>query len=67
MEEGVVSSYAGINGKQRLSIYADDVAMFVRPAVQDLCFIKCALEVFGEASSLRVNYGKSSTILIRGA
>lgn len=65
-DEGVLSSFNGISAKQRLSIYADDVALFVRPTVQDLDFVRCALQVFGEASGLRVNYRKSSAILIHG-
>ena len=40
------------------------MAFFVRPSTQDLEFVRCALEIFGEASGLRVNYSKSSAILI---
>lgn len=66
-EENVVSSFQGIKTMQRLSIYADDVALFIRPSETDLSFVRCALHAFGEASGLRVNYGKSSAILIRGS
>ncbi|KAE8807520.1 Serine/threonine-phosphatase BSL2-like protein [Hordeum vulgare] len=51
---------------QRLSIYADDFALFIRPSAQDMCFVRNALHIFGEASDLKVNYAKSSAILIRG-
>ena len=54
----------GISITQRLSVYADDVALFVKPSESDLLFVRHALEIFGEASGLRVNYSKSSAILI---
>ena len=63
---GVLSSYNGISALQRLSIYADDVALFVKPSRQDLSVVHEILDVFGEASGLKVNYHKSSAILIRG-
>lgn len=66
-EENVVSSFQGIKTMQRLSIYMDDVALFIRPSETDLSFVRCALQACGEASGLRVNYGKSSAILIRGS
>ena len=49
-----------------LSIYADDVALFIRPSEGDLSFVRSALHAFGKASGLCVNYQKSSAILIRG-
>lgn len=64
--EGVVSSYTGITPTQRLSIFADDVALFVRPTDGDLSFVRAALQAFGDASGLKVNYSKSSAVLIRG-
>lgn len=64
LQEGVLSSYTGISMMQRLSIYADDVALFVRPSMTDLKFVRNALEIFGGASGLRVNYRKSLAILI---
>jgi hypothetical protein len=51
---------------QRLSIYADDVVVFVRPVVPELVAIRDILTVFGEASGLKVNYSKSSATVIRG-
>jgi hypothetical protein len=49
-----------------LSIYADDVALFVKPSVCDLVTVKELLRCFGNASGLMVNYTKSSAIVIRG-
>lgn len=66
LEEGVISTYRGISAWQRISIYADDVALFIYPTHTDLSFIKQALDMFGEASGLRVNYMKSTATLIHG-
>ena len=51
---------------QRISIFADDVALFVKPLRQDLETVQLILNAFGEASGLKVNYAKSSAIVIRG-
>ena len=56
---------AGINALHHLSIYADDVVMFVKPAIGDLQAIQGILELFEEVSGLRINYAKSTTTLIR--
>lgn len=34
--DGVISSFPGITAMQRLSIYAENVALFIRPSVNDL-------------------------------
>lgn len=66
LEERVITPYRGISACQRLSIYADDVALFIHPFRQELEFIRHGLEAFGEASGLRVNYSKSTATLIHG-
>lgn len=66
MEDGVLSSFGGISAWQQLSIYADDVAFFARPTRPDLWFVREVLELFGEASGLRVSYTKSTITLIHG-
>ena len=38
---------------QRLSIYADDVVVFVKPQIQDLVVIRKLLRIFGGASGLQ--------------
>lgn len=65
--EGVVSSFSGVTTMQHLSIYADDVALFVKPTTMDLNFLRIALDIFREASSLRVNYRKYIVIIICGS
>lgn len=61
---GVVSSFTGITAHQSVSIYADDVALFVKPRAPDLAFVRAMLHAFGVASGLRVNYQKSLAIMI---
>jgi hypothetical protein len=51
---------------QRLSIFADDVVLFVKPFVFDLVAVREILAVFGMASGLTVNYQKTAATIIRG-
>ncbi|KAE8806724.1 hypothetical protein D1007_17083 [Hordeum vulgare] len=61
LELGVPSNFSGITDMQRISVYADDVALFIKPSTQDLNLVKATLDAW-----LWVNYEKSSTIMIRG-
>lgn len=49
----------------RLSLYADDAALFLTPVVTDLTTIKEILQLFGEASGPHSNLAKSSIAPIR--
>ena len=49
---------------QRMSLYADDVALFIRSEEEDLQITKELLQVFGEASGLQTNLQKSCVIPI---
>jgi hypothetical protein len=49
----------------RVSLYADDVVVFVRPNVEELAVVKGILGCFGEASGMRVNFQKSAATPIR--
>ena len=40
--------------------------LFIKPNYADLSFVQETLKIFGEASGLKMNFAKSSTILIRG-
>lgn len=66
MELGILSSYYGTMAMQRVSIYVDDVVMFVKPSLKDFASIRAILAAFREASGLRVNYHNSIAVLIRG-
>jgi hypothetical protein len=60
--EGLLSPL--LSTGQRLSLYADDVALFIRPNDQDLMLTKNILLAFGEASGLQTNLKKSCVIPI---
>ena len=54
-EEGFLEQLAGYSPLQRISIFADDVALFVRPWVHDLTVVRELLKIFGMVSGLQVN------------
>ena len=60
-----LASYLAMLRYKRLSLYADDVVMFIRSSWTDLWFVQEALRLFGEASGLKVNFTKSAAIMIR--
>lgn len=43
----------------RSSFYADDAALFINPVAQDFAAVHAILKVFGDASGLRANIGKT--------
>ena len=51
--------------QHRISMYADDVALFLRPAANDITLILDILQLFGEASGLKTNVQKSSVLPIQ--
>lgn len=51
--------------KHRLSMFADDVVIFVKPHDQDLEACSSILQIFGGATGLHVNLTKSAAYLIR--
>jgi hypothetical protein len=65
VEMGILSPIGNCSATQRVSIYADDVVIFIKPTVQDLVAVRELLACFGTASGLRVNYRKTSATLIR--
>ncbi|KAM0911464.1 hypothetical protein ACQ4PT_013479 [Festuca glaucescens] len=63
---GLFESLASISPIQRISVYADDVVLFLKPEMRELLAVRDILSLFGEASGLHVNFGKTTTTLIRG-
>ncbi|CAO2201417.1 unnamed protein product, partial [Urochloa humidicola] len=51
--------------QHRISMYADDVALFLRPAAEDISLTLDILQLFGEASGLKTNVQKSNVIPIQ--
>jgi hypothetical protein len=61
-DAGLLSPVAG---SIRCSLYADDVALFIKPTSAEIATAKATLQVFGEVSGLVVNLTKSQAIPIR--
>jgi hypothetical protein len=64
--EGLFGDLASISPLQRISVYADDVVIFIKPEHRELRAVSHILSLFGEASGLRVNFRKTTATLIRG-
>jgi hypothetical protein len=58
-ECGLLHPLAGRNINQRVSMFADDVAVFVKPVSGDLVVVREILRCFGAASGLHTNLQKS--------
>ncbi|KAK1601250.1 hypothetical protein QYE76_017578 [Lolium multiflorum] len=66
MEEGLFGDLASISSMQRISVYADDVVLFLKPVCGELWAVKHILSLFGEATGLHVNFRKTTATMIRG-
>lgn len=44
--------------QHRISLYADDVALFIQPAASDMSLTLRMLQLFGDASGLKTNVQK---------
>jgi hypothetical protein len=51
--------------QHRISLYVDDVVLFLRPVVAELNMIIRILELFGEATGLKANVQKSNVAPIQ--
>jgi hypothetical protein len=51
--------------QHRISIYADDMVLFLRPEAEDISLTMGILNLFGEATGLKTNLQKSSVLPIR--
>jgi len=51
--------------QHRISLYADDVILFLRPEALDINITMSILQLFGEASGLKTNFLKSNVLPIR--
>lgn len=61
-ELGLLAPLARCNPLQRISLYADDVAFFIRPMEQEMNLTMDILANFGEASGLQANLQKSCVV-----
>ena len=65
IEEGTLSKLPGRRVSVRTSLYADDVALFIKPSVRDCTMIKLVLKVFADVTGLQTNLAKSVAMPIR--
>jgi hypothetical protein len=63
--EGLLQSLSTRPLHHRVSFYADDVVLFLRPTTEDISTTLDTLQVFGEASGLKDNVQKSSVFPIQ--
>jgi len=63
-EEGILQPLARRPIQHRISLYADDVALFLQPAAADINLTLRILQLFGEASGLKTNVQKSNVMPI---
>jgi len=64
-EIGLLQPLVQHNASQTISLYADDVALFIKPAEVEMSLTMEILSKFGEASGLQTNLQKSCAIPIR--
>jgi hypothetical protein len=58
--KGLLQPLAVQQARHRVSFYADDAVIFLRPCNLDLIVIKHLLDIFGHVSGLQTNMSKSS-------
>jgi hypothetical protein len=66
VQDQIFLRLAGISPLQRISLYADDIVVFIKLEEHELRAIREIVQIFGEASGLQINYRKITTTLIRG-
>jgi hypothetical protein len=64
-EEGLLQSLSSRSIQHRLSLYVDDVVIFLRPAAFDIDLMGEILQLSGQASGLKTNIQKSSVAPIQ--
>ena len=63
--EGLLQPLSRRNLHHRISIYADDVVMFLHPEAGDIAVTLDILNLFGEATGLKTNLQKSNVLPIK--
>jgi hypothetical protein len=65
--DGILSPLRGREAKLRLSLYADDIVVFLNPVKEEVVAFFDILERFGSATGLRLNLEKCIVAPIRCA
>ena len=63
-ERGIFSKVRGRAPGIRVSLYADDAALFLAPAKKEVSSLAALLTLFGEATGLKTNFHKSTVVPI---
>lgn len=63
--ERLLQSLTSMPLNHRISIYTDDVVLFLRPRAQDIQMVMDILQLFGDASDLQNNAKNSSVFPIQ--
>ncbi|EHK62697.1 hypothetical protein M3S_J81, partial [Sorghum bicolor] len=63
-QEGLLTPLRGHHAQLRVSLYADDAAIFLEPSSQDVINLRSLLELFGATSGLSTNLEKSTVVPI---
>jgi hypothetical protein len=64
-DSGLLQPLSSRSIQHQISLYADDVVLFVRPIASDLNFVSQNLDLFGDATGLKTNINKSSVAPIQ--
>lgn len=64
-DSGLLQPLSSRSIQHQISLYADDVVLFVRPIASDLNFVSQILDLFGDATGLKTNINKSSVAPIQ--
>ena len=64
-EAGILSKVARDRARMRISLYADDAVIFLRPDKQEVKALARLLNLFGQVTGLQMNVHKSSIAPIR--
>jgi hypothetical protein len=64
-DEGLLQPLSSRQLQHRVSLYADDVVLFINPVAKNINMVSDILHLFGEASGLYNNNQKSSVYPIR--
>jgi hypothetical protein len=64
-EDGLLSPLRDRTARLRLSLYADDAAVFLNPVREEVDVLMEIMHKFREAMGLRINVQKSIVVLIR--
>jgi hypothetical protein len=65
IKHGIISPLPISAARWRITMYADDAAIFINPSKDDLETLKEILQIFGTSSGLHINIQKSSIHPIR--